>query len=115
MSAQYIQLSTDPNQTMTVTVNIDNTNKSFLLTFRYNEVAGYWIMTIQNPTTLAVILDSIPLLSGGNPTANILGQYAYLGIGSAYIINVDNSPMDSPDSTNLGTDFYLIWSDTPAA
>jgi hypothetical protein len=115
MAAQIIPLTTTPNQTFTVAVNIDGTLKSLMLTFRYNSIAGYWVMTIQDAGSLDYIVDSVPLVVGQYPTGNILGQYAYLNIGSAYIWNINNSADDSPDDTNLGTDFVLLWYDTPAA
>jgi hypothetical protein len=46
------------------------------------------------------------------PSANILGQYSYLKIGSAYLLNVGNISSEGPDETNLGTDWKLAWSDT---
>jgi hypothetical protein len=115
MAAQIIPLTTTPNQTRTVTGSINGVNVSLMITLVYNRVAGYWSMTITNPNTLAIILDSIPLVTGDYPTGNILGQYAYLGIGSMYIFNIDNCPEDYPDNTNLGSDFVTIWYDTPAA
>ena len=61
------------------------------------------------------LLTDVPLLCGVFPAGNILGQFAYLAIGSAYIVNVSGVSQDSPDDTNLGTDFQLIWGDSPVA
>jgi hypothetical protein len=115
MSQQVIPLTPNPNQTFTVTLNIDSSNITLTMILRYNVIAEYWVLTIINSATQAIILDSIPFVTGDYPAANILGQYTYLQIGSAYVVNTDNSPLDYPDdSTNsLGTDFVLIWSDTP--
>ena len=113
MSNQIIPLTTSPNQTIQVTLNINGENKTLELRIRYNEIARYWTMGIIEPSTGEYILDSIPLITGDYPSANILAQYAYLSIGAAYVMNVSNSEMDWPDKTNLGTDFVLVWTDNP--
>ena len=112
MSTQVIPLTPTPNQILNTTLNIDGVNKTYQLKIRYNEMADYWVMSILDPATGDFILDSIPLLTGDYPAANILQQYAYLGIGSAYVVNVSNlqSP-NYPDDKTLGSDFVLVWGD----
>lgn len=110
MADQIIQLSSNPNQTTAITLSVDDKDLTLQLAVRFNELAGYWVMTISDQFGV-VMVDSVPLLTGGFPAANILAQYGYLGIGSAYIINNGTSSMDTPDKTNLGTDFSLLWSD----
>lgn len=111
MADQLIPLDNSPNQTFQVTVAVDGKNVTFNVTLSYSEPAGYWVMNIKDAQGID-ILDSIPLLTGEWPAANILGQYGYLGIGSAYIINASNTPIDYPGKPNLGSDFLLLWSDT---
>lgn len=111
MSDQIIPLTSDPNQTLKTTVSVNGQNKSLQLDIRYNDIAGYWIMKVTDLSTGTVLLDSMPLLCGLYPASNLLGQYAYLGIGSAYVIKASDIAADSPDDTNLGTDFFLVWSD----
>jgi hypothetical protein len=115
MSAQIIPLTPDPNQTFEVPLSIDNTVKSLYLTLRYNEIAQYWVMTVKDSQN-NIILDSIPFITGNVPSGNILRQFAYLKIGAAYILNASEvvSP-DYPNNQNLGTDFVLLWTDTPSA
>jgi hypothetical protein len=112
LSAQIVPLTCNPQQTLTVMLNVDGASLTLNLGINYNETAGWWAMTISDDQG-NLILDSIPLLCAQYPTANILGQFAYLQIGSAYIYNATGVAMDSPNDTNLGTDFLLIWSDTP--
>jgi len=112
MSFKIIPLTTDPDQTFNCTIPVDGKNLKLKLRVRFNTAADYWVMSIYDTASNALILDSIPLLTGVYPAADLLGQYGYLGLGSAAIINVGNNSMDSPDSTNLGTDFLLIWGDT---
>jgi hypothetical protein len=112
---QLIPLSTDPNQTFVVPLNIDNSVKDQLLTLRYNEIAGYWVMTLYDVNG-NIILDSVALVTGNAPAGNILGQYAYMGLGSAYVVNASSVGVPNfPNSQDLGSDYVLIWGDTPAA
>lgn len=106
---QIIPLTSEPNQSFQATVTVDGLNRALQFNIRFSEVAGYWIMKITDPATATILLDSIPMLAG----LNILEQYAYLGIGSAYIINASGSSDDYPTENNLGTDFVLGWDDTP--
>lgn len=112
MPAQIVPLTSHPNQFLTVPLNVDTGVLTLQLGVNYNGAAGYWVLSVadQNGTPL---LDSIPMVCGYYPAANILQQYAYLGIGSAFLINASGVDQDSPDNTNLGTDFLLLWSDTP--
>lgn len=112
----YFQIPADssPNQSFETTLNIDGGNLKVLLTFRYNEMAGYWMMGVANAETGVYYVDSVPLITGLYPAANVLDQYRYLNIGSAYVIPVGSPDIDYPDDTKLGTQFLLIWSDTPA-
>jgi hypothetical protein len=115
---QILPLTNDPNQTFEATLNVDNHNVTYDFNLRFNEIANYWVMTIKDPTTNSIILDSIPLVTGDYPAANLLKQYAYLGIGSMWLINISNVPaiveqkINYPNNIDLGVDFKLIWDDT---
>jgi hypothetical protein len=108
---QTIPLTNSPNQNLQTTVNINNTNVTFNLTVRFNEIANYWVLTIGNPSTNTIIVDSIPLFASIYPAGNLLAQFEYLGIGEWYIINVSNLPSDMPTSSNLGIDYTLVVGD----
>jgi hypothetical protein len=54
------------------------------------------------------------MLTGVYPAANMLAQHAYLAIGSAYLLNVGSSDADYPGANDLGSDFLLVWGDTPS-
>lgn len=109
---QIIPVTSNPNQLIKTTLNVDGKNLSLQIGLTFNEIAGYWIMQIVNPTNNEILLDSIPLVTGEYPAANLLGQHSYLEIGSAFIINVANSDLDYPDANTLGSDFVLAWGDT---
>jgi hypothetical protein len=72
-------------------------------------MAGYWQMQISDVNN-NVLIASAPLITGWWPAANILGQYQYMQIGSAYLLNTGNAPTDYPNSGNLNL-FSLLWGD----
>jgi len=113
MTIQILPLDNSPNQTLETNINVDGGVISLELCFTWNAIAGYWVMKIIDSVTGTTLLDSIPLVPGNYPAGNILGQYAYLKIGSAYIVNVANSELEWPDNKTLGTDWILAWDDTP--
>jgi hypothetical protein len=110
MAFQIVPLTSVPNQRFTANLLVDGATLILQLTLRYNEVAGYWVMTISDQFG-NLLLDSIPLVTGSFPGANLLKQYGYLLIGSCYIINVGGAT-DFPDSSSLGTSFLMLWGDT---
>lgn len=110
VSMQIVPL-TPNNQTLNCQLAIDGTNKTLTLTITYNPPAGYWFMAISDSNGNK-LLDSVPLLVSDYPAADILGQYTYLGIGSAAIVPASSLPSSVLDDTNLGTEFFLVWTDT---
>lgn len=108
---QVIPLTTAPHQSFQVSLAINNLLFRLNLTIDYNEMANYWILGVTDNNG-NILLQNVPLITGSWPAANILEQYQYLNIGSAYVINVSNSTInDYPNATDLGTDFILIWGD----
>ena len=139
MALQVIPLSNQPNQSFTVQLQVDGLPLSLNLTIRFNRMAGYWVMSISDANN-DLLIDSVPLLTGSYPAANLLEQQKYLAIGSWYIVNVSNTQIsgtlstgygeglygegpygggaglagsDYPNQYNLGTDFQLWVGDTP--
>lgn len=110
--ASIVPLSSAPDQSLAVALNVDGGIVSLQLRVRFNEIAGYWVLTIKDRSD-NLLVDSIPMITGVYPAANLLQQHAYLKIGSAFVINASGVAADWPDSTNLGTDFCLVWDDTP--
>jgi len=111
---QIIPLTPSPNQSFAVQLQVDGAPLTLNLVLRWSEMAGYWVMTIFD-SAQNLLLDSIPLITGWYPGANILAQYAYLAIGSAFILNEGNSLSDYPGRNDLGTSFALLWDDTAPA
>lgn len=109
MASQIVPLSTDPNQTFQISLAINGGITRLTLTVNYNEMANYWILTVQDVNGV-ILLASVPLITGVWPAANILEQYQYLNIGSAFILNVGD-PNDYPNADSLGNTFFLLWDD----
>lgn len=110
MSAQIVPLVQAPNQTFSVQLTVDGAPLTLNLSLAYSVMSGWWQMQISNVTG-TVLLTSVPLITGYYPAANLLAQYGYLSIGSAYLLNTGNSPDDYPGANDL-TAFSLLWSDT---
>jgi hypothetical protein len=112
MAYKIVPLVPNANQSFTCTLPIDSKNLTLAFTFTYNSVGNYWFMSIVDVKTNVMLLDAVPLITGEYPAADILGQYSYLGIGSALIVPTSSLGNDIPHDTNLGTDYVLVWGDT---
>ena len=107
-----IPLTTEPNQNFKITIPVNGKNLELKFNIRFNTVANYWVMTVIDALSDDILIDSLPLLTGRYPAANILEQYSYLEIGSAVIINTSTIDIsDEPNDKNLGTDYILVWGD----
>lgn len=108
---QIIGVSSAANQVLTVSVNINGGTLTLQLAVSFDEMAGFWVMSIADQTGTPLI-STVPLLTGAWPAANILQPYQYMNIGSAFVINSSGvATPDYPNSTDLGTDFILLWDD----
>ena len=99
-----VALSSLPNQTYSVTIPGENRNITFIVTQSWNAQANYWVMGIYDKTVAPIVL-GIPMLCGHD----LLGQYAYLDIGSLYVENIGDPSIEEPDSENIGQNFELRW------
>ena len=81
---------------------------TYHLTLNWNAPNNAWGLDIadslQNP-----IVGGIPLITG----ANLLEQYAYLGIGGSLIVQSDFDPNEVPDYAALGSTGHLFFVTTP--
>ncbi|WP_436286583.1 phage baseplate plug family protein [Robbsia andropogonis] len=92
-----IPLSSKPQ---TLTVSLGGT--TYQLTVKWNAVSSCWVLDIADSTG-AGIVSGIPMITG----ADLLGQYAYLGISGALYCQTDNDPSAVPTFSNLGTTGHL--------
>ena len=109
MSSQIISLSNAKNQTFKVPLTVNGNTITLNLAASYSAMAGYWQLAISDVNG-NLLLASMPLVTGWYPAANMLAQYQYLQIGSAYLLNTGGSVMDYPDQSSLAQ-FSLLWGD----
>lgn len=100
----YFLLTSEPNQTYTITISGSRRNITFILTQSYNAQAGYWVLGIYDNTNSPIILN-IPLLCG----YDLLGQYRYLNIGSLFLVNIGDQSIEYPNADNIDGNFELAW------
>lgn len=113
MSSVVIPLTPGKNQSMSCSLPVDGANISLSFVFTYNSIGGYWYMSVTDTKKKTLYLDAVPLVIGNYPAANVLSQYSYLKLGSAWVIPSNQAAgLVNPTSANLGTDYVLIWSDT---
>jgi hypothetical protein len=108
--SQIIPLTNAPNQTLNVALNVNGSVLRLGLFITFSEMAQYWIMSIFYASG-NLLLSSVPMITGSWPAANLLAQYGYLNIGSAYIINLGQVSNDYPGANDLGNNFILLWDD----
>ena len=106
-----IPVTSEPHQIFQCVIPVDGRNIRLRFEVRYNPEAGYWWMSVTDDTTGKALLDSVPFLPARYPAGNILEQYDYLQIGSAFIVPQNDIDKDNwPDDSNMGRDFVLLWS-----
>ena len=108
---QIIPLTSSPNQRFTVNLQVDGSALTLQLAISWSEMAGYWVMSIFDASGNLQV-DSLPLVTGWYPAANLLAQFGYLKIGSAYILNEGSSIADYPTRNDLGSSWVLLWGNT---
>jgi uncharacterized protein DUF6983 len=110
---QEIQLSNSPNQTLPVSLIVDGKSLNLILFLGFNEIAEYWTMDVSDQNN-NLLLASVPLITGNEPACNVLKQYAYMEIGSCFIINNTGSSIPNwPGATGWTGGWVMVWGDTP--
>ncbi len=80
-------------------------NINILLRLRYYDLYSLWVADIVDNSTGTDLITALPLVPG----VNLLEQYGYLDIGSAYIVAVEPSTLQQPDNETLGSTWVLLW------
>ena len=109
MADQIIPLTSAPNQKFAVQLTVNGEPLTLNPTLSYQSMSGYWQLSIDDVNGNELIA-SVPLITGWYPAANLLAQYQYLEIGSAYLLNTGNASTDYPNASNIGL-FSLLWGD----
>lgn len=102
-----IPITSAPNQTFNCKIPIDGKNITIYFFARFNEISGYWLITLSDEKGKDYVTN-LPVL----PAENILEQFSYLAIGSAFILKSEAVKEQWPSGDTLGSDWYLVWSDT---
>lgn len=102
-----IPIQAVPNQTFSSKIPVDGFNIELSFILSYNELAKYWIVSVidSNGNTL---ITSLPVI----PAQNILEQYRYMKIGSAYVVPRQTVVDEWPTDKTLDANWYLVWGDT---
>lgn len=108
--AQIVPLTSAPNQQVSIAPSVNGASVPLQLKIRRNIMAALWIMSVLDKAG-NLLVDSVPLIPGVYPAANVLMPYQYLNIGSAYVVNASGIAQEYPSSSNLGTDYVLVWDD----
>ena len=108
--AKIVPLSNAPNQTITVTLNINGGSTTLNIFQYWNRIGQFWAIDIFNAFGTPLVT-SVPLVTGDWPGANILSAFEYLQIGEWFIINQSGATTDIPTDQNLGTGFALLVDD----
>jgi hypothetical protein len=108
MSSQILPLTPAAQQTITATLQVNGGSLTLGISQYWNRVGGFWCFDIYSASG-ALLVSSVPLITGDWPGANILAQYEYLQIGEAYVINQNGAATDWPNDVNLGSGFILLW------
>jgi len=77
---------------------------TYNLTFTWNVPSSAWILAIADSNGVTLV-SGIPLVTG----ADLLEQYAYLGIGGQLIVQTDNDPTAVPTYESLGSTGHLFF------
>lgn len=104
-----VPLTNDPNQSFSITIPVGSLNIALDLFAWWNRIAGYWELNITSTETKQRLLSNLPLLTSGKPPTNLLKQYSYLGIGSAYVLPLSTATTENPGITDWGSNFILLW------
>lgn len=103
-----VPISNEPNQSFSITVPVNGQNLTLDFYVFWNAVAGYWEANIAQAGN--TLIAGLPLVTAsGPPYDDILYQFHYLDIGSAYVYSLGLSDADYPGVGDWGTNFVLLW------
>lgn len=90
-------------QPQTFLITLANVQYRFTLQYRNADMGG-WFLDIADSSSNPII-QGIPLVTG----ADLLEQYAYLGIGGQLIVQTDGDSDAVPTFSNLGAASHLYF------
>ena len=108
MSYYEIPLDNTPFSQQTFKLTLEgNRNINILLKLRYYDLLNLWVADICDNATGEELIVGMPLVAG----VDLLRQYSYLNIGSAYMVAVEPTQLQQPNNETLGSTWILLWGD----
>lgn len=104
-----LPLNNQPNQFFGATIPLGNINIRLSFSLSWNEIAGYWELSIANVETSEQLIVNFPMVSNEAPYRNILRQFEYFNIGKAFLVKISNSARNYPGVGDWGENFVLLW------
>lgn len=112
MALSLICNTDDANQLDRVVLDIDGENTVLFIKLRWHRKIQKWMMSIFDEENKPKVRN-VPLVSSVDyPSANLLRQFDYLGIGVASVLPSINDPTTLiPSISNLGAnkEWGLVW------
>jgi hypothetical protein len=93
-----------PTASLFQTFNISLAGVNYKMTFKWNEQNNSWILDIADSAGNALV-SGVPIITG----ADLLEQYAYLGINGNLLAQTDHNPNAVPTFENLGSTGHLFY------
>ena len=107
-----IPLTNYPNQSFICNVPVNGANVEFRFELWYNEVAGYWLLSLYKVLGNELLFSNLPLLHSINTYSDILCQLGYKNIGMCLIVPTFRDDRRSmPDDKGLGGAYIMVWGD----
>lgn len=105
---------TADNQAKTLTISPNDHTISLRVNIRYLYRTDKWYMSITDGLTGESIVQYVPLVAGDLETLNnLLIQFGYKGIGSAFVIPKGNNENSDPVHETIN-DYWIVWGDAYA-
>lgn len=97
----------------TYSLNIDGQSRQITVEYRYIPLYDYWTITVYDTPTSTLVIANVPLMYNEGEGQNLLSQFAYLGLGSCYVIKAVEQPTTPwPTGESFGVEYKLAWGDT---
>ena len=108
---QIIPMEEITNYKFSCIVTIDEGTIDLGFHLMYNDIIDYWTVDVFKQET--EVITAYPLI----PAQNILEQFSYLKIGSAWIVHQSEIDLNEewPSANTLASKWYVVWGDTDAA
>lgn len=114
MTFSILPVDNEPNQTFECSLPIDSNNRRLKFFFSWNVIGEYWQFDLYDQNNDgAQLLSNQVICPIEAPYNNILWSYTYKEIGSLYLVNISDADGERLSLKNLGSDWLLIWGDTP--